>query len=420
MQNSENHKGKLYLPHIVALYIGAVLGSGILILPGVAAEISGPASLLAWGLMAVLIVPMSLTIGLLSAKYPNAGGVSFFVKTAFNQNLGSLVGWYFTMAVLIGAPVICLTGAGYFCNAFGLSDTYRFIIAGVMLFFGVATNYFGMKVTGKIQIAVVLTTLIVLIFTIAGNFSQTESVNYEPFMPNGWGSVGSTLTILFWCFIGWEAVANFTAEFRNPKRDAVRGAMIASAVISVIYFFTAFVIVGTHSYGLNISDVSLIYLIKSSFGISGALVAGFAALFICIAPTIAYIGAIARLIFSLAKNGYAPKTLASVSKKYNTPLGGLIFQIICFGIVLIIFSTKIVSMAALLQIPNATFILTYLGVSAAGIKLLKDSKFGVLISLISLLLSVTIFLFVGWTVLYPSIITLFWAFFVWRKRRRTL
>ena len=105
-------KPTLKLPQIIALYIGAVLGSGILIIPGIAAEISGPASLIAWGLMIILVMPMALTMGLLSAKYPNSGGVSYFVTKAFNSHWGSLVGWYFLMSVVIGAPVLALTGAG--------------------------------------------------------------------------------------------------------------------------------------------------------------------------------------------------------------------------------------------------------------------------------------------------------------------
>ena len=78
MQDSVQFKATLKLPQIIALYIGSVLGSGILIIPGVAAEVSGPASLLAWGLMTIFMLPMALTMGLLSAKYPNVGGVSLF------------------------------------------------------------------------------------------------------------------------------------------------------------------------------------------------------------------------------------------------------------------------------------------------------------------------------------------------------
>jgi len=412
MQNSTKFKATLKLPQIVALYIGAVLGSGILIIPGIAADVAGPASLLAWGVMIVLVLPMALTIGLLSAKYPNAGGVSYFVTKAFNAEIGSLIGWYFTMAVVIGAPVLALTGAGYLCVALGLGDTPRLIISIGILFVGLLANYFGIKITGQIQIAVVLTTLAVLIVTIAGSFSKINVENLSPFMPNGWVSVGFASTTLFWCFIGWEAVANMSEEFEDPRRDAIKGTIIAAITVGIIYFLTAFVVVGTHSYGPNISDASLVYIIKGTFGTFGAVIAGFVALFICVAPAIAYIGAAARLVYSLAENGYAPKPLLRLSRKYQTPVGGLFFLALCFSVLLIVFSTRIISMATLIQIPNAAFIITYLGACAAGIKLLKDSKVGVIISSISFALSAMVFLFVKWTVLYPLIITLIWFFYL--------
>jgi Gamma-aminobutyrate permease and related permeases len=416
MKKSTKFKPTLKLPHVVALYIGAVLGSGILILPGLVAEVSGPASLLAWGLMAVVVVPMALTIGLLSAKHPNVGGVSHFVSKAFNANIGSLIGWFFLMSVVVGAPVLALTGAGYLSTALGLNDTYRLVIAVIILSVGLLTNYYGMKVTGQLQVAVVLTTLAVLVATIAGSLSNIDPTNFAPFMPYGWLSVGQAATILFWCFIGWEAVSHISEEFENPKKEAILGAIIAAVIISAIYFMTAFVVVGTHSYGPNISDVSLIYIIKTYFGQYGAIIAGFAALFICIAPAIAYIGATSRLAYSLSVTGYAPKHL-SILSKYNTPLGGLYFLAVCFTILLIIFSSRLVSLSILIQIPNATFILTYLGGCAAGIILLKDNKFGVIISVISLVLTGIIFLFLNWTLLYPLIITLIWLLFMLKSKK---
>jgi amino acid efflux transporter len=405
-------KPSLKLPQIIALYIGAVLGSGILIIPGIAAEISGPASLIAWGLMIILVMPMALTMGLLSAKFPDSGGVSYFVTKAFNSHWGSLVGWYFLMSVVIGAPVLALTGAGYLSTAIGLNDNYRLFIAIVILLAGLLTNYFGMKVTGQLQIVVVLITITILVLTIIGSFSKIDPTNFKPFISNGWASIGFTLPILFWCFIGWEAVANISKEFQNPRRDAIRGTIIGAIVVSIIYFFTALVIVGTHSYGLKMSEASLIYVIKNSFGTYGSIIAGFGALFICIAPAIAYIGAASRLAFSLAENGYAPKSFSRTSRKYHTPSGGLLFLAMCFTVLLIVFSSRIISLAVLIQIPNATFILTYLGGCAAGLILLKDSKLGFALSVTSLILSAFVFLFVKWTILYPVCITLFWFAFM--------
>jgi amino acid efflux transporter len=420
LENSGNPKAKLKLPQITALYIGAVIGSGILIIPGVAAEVAGPASLAAWGLMAVLVIPMAMTMALLSAKYPGTGGVSHFVSKAFNPHIGSLIGWYFTMAVAIGVPVIAYTGAGYFCAAFGLGGMFRITIAAAVMLVGLLTNYFGIKLTGLVQTAVVLMILVILIAAIAGSLPSVKPSNFTPFMPDGFISIGSALTILFWCFLGWEAVSNISGEFYDPKRDAVTATIIAAIIISVIYFLTAFVIVGTHSYGAGISDTSLVHVIKRIFGTSGAAVAGFAGLFVCVAPVIAYIGAISRQVQSLAQGGYAPAPLARISKKYGTPAGGLLFMAFCFGVVLAIFAGGVMSMAQLLLLPNAAFILTYIGGCAAGIVLLKDTKYGVMMSVISLIFSSVIFLFVSRAVAYPVIITVLWVCFMTAAKKFTI
>lgn len=417
MQHSKIFPATLGLPQIIALYIGSVLGSGIMILPGVVADSSGPASLLAWVLMSLLVIPMALTMGLLSIKYPNSGGVSHFVSKAFNPDVGSLIGWFFLLSVVVGAPVIALVGAGYACAAVGLGDSSRLVLAAFILLTGILTNYVGMKMTSQVQIAVVVTTIVILVSAFAGSILAVDPKNFSPFMPFGWESVGQAGTLIFWSFLGWEAISHISEEFEDPERDVVKGTIIAALVIGVLYIGTAFVVIGTHSYGPGISDVSLIQLIKVSFGQYGVVFAGFAALFICIAPVIAYIGAACRLAYSLSITGYAPAFLSRLSDRFQTPVGGLGFLAVCFTILLWIFNSRVLSLSTLIQIPNATFILTYLGGCAAGVVLLGDRRFGVLVSVISLAMTAVVFLFVGWTVIYPAIITLVWGGFLMYRRR---
>ncbi|MCH1639257.1 amino acid permease [Paenibacillus timonensis] len=415
--SSKLQKG-IGLPQAIALYIGAVLGSGVLIVPGLAAEMAGPASLLAWGFMTLLILPMALSMGLLSAKYPNAGGVSHFVTLAYGEKAGTLVGWFFLMSVPIGAPVAALTGAGYLTAALGWGEGAKLGVAAAMLAAGLLTNWIGMQLAGKIQIAVVIAIASVLIFAFGAALPRMESVHFTPFMPYGWLSVGQAASMLFWCFIGWEAVSHMSEEFKDPQKAAIKGVTAAAIIVGILYFLTALATVGTQSYLKGGSDSSMVWIISQPLGSWGGIVAGVTGLFICMAAIIAYTGAAARVAYAMSREGNAPKWWNGLSPRFHTPTGSLLFLMFCFAAVMLLYGTGAVSLSTLIQFPNATFILTYMGGCAAGIRLLKGSRAGVVLSWISFAATAAVFPFTGWAMLYPLLITVLFLVIQLRFSRR--
>ncbi|OQA57470.1 MAG: putative transporter [Euryarchaeota archaeon ADurb.Bin294] len=412
MQPSIPKTASLSLWQIIPLYIGSVLGSGILLLPGLTADSAGPASILAWILMSILSIPMALSMGFLSVRFAHAGGVSYFVTRAWNADIGMLVGWFFLLSAIMAVPIIALTGAGYAATAFGLGETGRLIITGIIIFIAVGTNFFGMRLTGGVQMAVVAATIAILIGAVVGSIHAIEPSNFVPFMPHGWPSVGHAATLIFWCFLGWEAISHVTEEFEDPGRDVVRGTIIASVIISILYLATACAVIGTKSYGPGISEVSLIHLIHLSFGTSGVIIAGIITLFITTAPAIAYTGAAGRLAYAISKAGYAPRQFSLLHSFYQTPVGGLAFLFCCFYLILGIYIIGIITLDVLIQIPNATFILTYFAGCAAGLVLMKDSWSGMGVSAVSLVLTGIIFCFTGWAMIWPVILIIIFAVYL--------
>ncbi|MED4784646.1 APC family permease [Brevibacillus choshinensis] len=408
----------LSLPQIVALYIGAVVGSGILLIPGLTAELAGPASILAWMVMSILVVPMAITMGLLSARHPHSGGVSHFVRLAFGDRFGNAVGWFFLLAVPIGGPILAVTGAKYLAILMNWGDVQIYSVAALIFFIVLVMNVFGLQLAGKVQTIVVSLIIAILVLAICTAIPHYDASNFTPFMPNGWYSVMQTAVLLFWCFIGWEAVTHLSQEFVNPQRNAIRGVLWSAGVVALLYFGVAFLTVGTHSYGNQMSAASLSVMVQLSLGPIGGWIVAVTALFICIASANAYVSAASRIAYALSQEGVAPKWFGILHPKYRTPIGGLAFIMVAFIVVLYVLASGMISFSQLIQLPNATFFATYIGGCFAGIRLLRDSRLGKLCAWISLIVSLGLYPFLGWSGLYPVAILIIVN--VWGRRKRRI
>ncbi|CAG7643360.1 APC family permease [Paenibacillus allorhizosphaerae] len=405
----------LTLPQIVALYIGSVIGSGILLVPGLTAEMAGPASVIAWLLMSVLVIPMAITMGLLAAKYPSSGGVSHFVRLAYGNKAGHLVGSFFLLSVPIGGPVVADTCAQYLAVLLHWGDVQTYTVASLILIIPLAMHVFGLHLAGKVQTVVISFIVAILLLAIASSIPHASVDNFTPFMPSGWKSVLQAAGLMFWCFIGWEAVTHLSAEFVDPRKNAIRGVLWSAGIVSLIYFAVAFMTVATHSYGGSSSVAALSVMVQRSLGPAGGWIVAVTAIFICFAAFNAYSSAGARIAYTMAQAGEAPKWLGALHRKYRTPIGGLAFIAVGNAISMAALLFKTVSLSQLIALPNATFIATYIGGCLAGIRLLRDTRLGRMSSWISLIVTLGLYPFLGWPALYPLAVVV--IMMIWNLRR---
>src|SRR5438876_3101857 len=119
--------------YAVALYMSSVLGSGVLVLPGLAAQIAGPASLLAWLLLSLASYPLAYTFASLSARKPESGGVYAFARESLGPRVANASGWLFLVWYVTGAPAVTVIAASYLAYAFLLSRTAEYVIAGMIV-----------------------------------------------------------------------------------------------------------------------------------------------------------------------------------------------------------------------------------------------------------------------------------------------
>jgi amino acid efflux transporter len=383
----------------VALYGGAVLGSGVLLIPAVAAELAGPASLIAWGAMALATLPLALTMATLAARFPGGGGVSLFARRAFGPVAEPVAGWVFLLAVAVGGPVAALIGVRYALAAFGLPQATELPLAVAILVVALVSNALGARAAGWLQVAVVAGIATILLLAIGAALPHVRAASFTPFLPHGWLGVGRAAAILFWCFIGWEAVAHLSGEFGDPRRDLVPAVLWAVALVGALYLGAALVTVGTASYGGAKTGAALVLVVRAALGPAAGYVVGAIAVACVTATANAYAGATAQLARALARGGLAPRLFGASAPRSGAPLGGLAFLAGCWALVFALERAGLLSDYLLLALPTGNFIVTYILGAAAGIRL-ADTRWARTLAALALLTSAGVLPFLGWPALY--------------------
>ena len=146
----------------VGMLVSGILGSGILILPPIAAKIAGDSSVLAWALMTVLAVPVALTFGYLASSIPSAGGIAEYAGRAFGKKVFSrttldfelMVGLLFLSVIPTATPIVVLAGSVYVAAFLGGNMGMAVFAALIMLFCIFVVNILGIKFTAGIQMLI--------------------------------------------------------------------------------------------------------------------------------------------------------------------------------------------------------------------------------------------------------------------------
>ncbi|WP_245632870.1 APC family permease [Alicyclobacillus kakegawensis] len=409
----------------IALYVGAVIGSGILILPGMTAGIAGADALFSWGGMIVLSIPLAYTFAFLAREYPSAGGVSTFVEKAFGRHAGALIGWFYFIAASAGQFVVPLTGGVYVTYAFHLPNLVAFLIAAVVLFGAVIGNYLGLRTSGRVQLGtsglIVVVLLATILFAIpsmhASAFSTHASASALP-------SIGRAAMLIFWSFFGWEAIASLAPEFHRPERDVTRATWGAVVIVGVLYFGIALAVIGTHSYVTGqqsmaqaMNNASLAQVMANTIGGSGVVATAVLALVICLGTTNAFVASISRLAYSLSHERLAPAWFDHVNEQRSTPQRAVLLVGALAGIGLVVTYVFNLSMSQLVYIPNSLGIATYILGTAAGVRLLR-AWIGKVCAGVACVLCLVAYPFVGAFIQIPMVVAVLCiGYLLWRTRQ---
>ncbi|MCL5116694.1 MAG: amino acid permease [Firmicutes bacterium] len=399
-----------------ALAIGAVLGSGILILPAITAEQAGPASILAWLLMSLLAFPLAMTLGRLGAKHPHAGGIVEYARLAFGSTVSRMTAWLFLGTIPIGVPIIALVGADYAASTLGLPAWSIPLMAGVMLVSSLMLHWRGVNLASWAQVVVLLLIAALMIMAIGTAASHIHLSAYRPIAPHGWLPAAKSAVEIFWCFVGWEMVGHLAEEFRDPARDLRRTFVAAPLLVGILYVALSIVTVGTHAYGATNGLAPLSRMVGIGLGRAGSDVAGLAALLVTMVAIHGNVAGFSRMVYSQARAGVFPALLGRLHVRHRTPSGALLALGVDFLLVLTIDTAFHVNLGTLVKWPSVVFLIIYAVAMASALKLLKrDGRAARGPALVSLAVCLALYPISGWAMVYPAAL----GFLGWVISRRT-
>jgi amino acid transporter len=354
-------KRELGLLDIFCIASGAMISSGLFVLPGIAFAKTGPAVLLSYAIASLLVIPAMLSKAELSTAMPKAGGTFFFIDRSMGPMMGTIGGFaaWFSLAF---KSAFALVGIGVFAILLnpGFTIMQMKIIAVFFCLLFTIINIRGAKHTGKTQIAIVLVLLSLLIFYVIAGVFYIQPLNFTNFAPYGYGSIFSTAGLIFISFGGLTKVCSVAEECKKPGRNIPLGMFLSWSIISLIYILVIFITVGISNplqLSASLTPISLgADSIPFLSGIGGIIMA-IAAILAFISTANAGILAASRDPMAMGKDQLIPNSFAKISKR-GTPTFSILFTS-SFMILVILFLDieSLVKTASLLKILLFLFVI---------------------------------------------------------------
>jgi APA family basic amino acid/polyamine antiporter len=379
-------------PHLIALGVGAIVGTGILTLTGVGAAKAGPAVILSFAIAGLICAAAALAYAEMATMIPASGSAYTYSYVVLGELLAWIVGWSLILEYSLVVSAVAVGWSGYasplltawvsfpewmthapvfegtlregtlHMTSIGLNVPAIFII-GVIAALLIA----GTRESANLNAALVLVKVVALVVFVAVTLPYFNAANFEPFMPYGFPKSGApgaevgvmaAAAIIFFAFYGFDAIATAAEETKNPGRDLKIGIVGSMVVCVLIYMAVAGCAIGALAYTRFANSPEPLALILREIGQPGAAYyLGVSAVIALPTVILAFFYGQSRIFFVMARDGLLPKGLARVSKR------GCPVRITLFTAVVVAVLAGLVPLADLAALANAGTLTAFIAVA---------------------------------------------------------
>ena len=321
---------------LTLLGIGAIVGAGIFVLTGVAAaRYAGPAIVLSFMVSGFACAMAALCYAEFAAMIPVAGSAYSYSYATMGELVGWIIGWDLVLEYAVGAAAVAVGWSGYLrvilaglgvqlpnslMHAPGSAPGAIIDLPALLIVLAIsAILYIGISESARINSIIVAIKLVVVALVIVIGGFYVRPANWSPFAPMGWGGVMKGAAVIFFAYIGFDAVSTAAEEVVNPNRDLPLGILSSLFVCTLLYILVAAVLTGmvpATAIDLN-APLASAFVIRGLNAISGIIsfgaVAGLSSVLLVL-----LLGQ-SRIFFAVSRDGLLPAAFSRVHPKYRTP-----------------------------------------------------------------------------------------------------
>ncbi|HPQ89246.1 MAG TPA: amino acid permease [Candidatus Mcinerneyibacteriales bacterium] len=350
-------KKELSLFNAFSIAAGAMISSGLFVLPGLAYSMTGPSVVVAYFLAGILMIPTIFAKAELATAMPKAGGTYFYINRIIGTPAGFAAGianWF----SIASKSAFALVGIGTFALLFNphLSEFHIRLIAAFFTVFFTLLNLVSTKHSGKLQSVLVVFLLAILgLFMIFG-YPAMRSQHFHFFLRKGYAALFAATGMVFISFGGLTKIADMAEEIKDSARNLPKAMLYAFVSVNIIYVIVVAIVVGVLPHNSLITTLTPVSDAAGVFsGLPGRLLLALAAIFAFITTANAGIMSASRSPMAMSRDGLLPPLISKVSRRFKTPY----ISVLLTGLFILI-SILLLHIKDLVKIASAFMLLLFI------------------------------------------------------------